>query len=395
MADRFLYLPLIGFAVLAGYLLGNLLKNPSKHRLIAWTGPVILLLIIVLLTITSYQATKVWKDDISLWTDTVRKNLHGLPYLNLGVAYQNRGQMEKAKQAFIQAVRMSPDEYKPYRNLGMLYMKEKNIPKAQVYFEEALRLNPRDPYTYMGLSNIYEIHGELDNAERIVNHGLERLPGDEELLSVKANLLFRKGEPDPALKILEKLTEQGSEKRMVWYTYGVILSGSGRFKEAEVALNRALKIDADQPNVYAAFGSLYDTEGKYDIAVKYYENSLSTDPENMTVLNNLAYIYSERFPERIDRAIELAQKAVSLSPDNPDIIDTLGWAYFRKNRFDQAIRFLDQSLALRPDSPVVLYHLGVSHLSGGDPKRGKEYLRMLVMKHPKHELTARAKELLE
>ena len=110
---------------------------------------------------------------------------------------------------------------------------------------------------------------------------------------------------------------------------------------------------------------------KLEIPGKYYENSLSTDPENMTVLNNLAYIYSERFPERIDRAIELAQKAVSLSPDNPDIIDTLGWAYFRKNRFDQAIRFLDQSLALRPDSPVVLYHLGVSHLCDGDQASGQ------------------------
>jgi cellulose synthase operon protein C len=80
-------------------------------------------------------------------------------------------------------------------------------------------------------------------------------------------------------------------------------------------------------------------------------------------LNNLAWLYMERDDPR---ALELARRAAEAAPDNPDILDTLGWILFREGRVDEAVTHLRRSVELNPANPIVHHHLGTALARMGD-----------------------------
>src|SRR4029453_19349747 len=89
--------------------------------------------------------------------------------------------------------------------------------------------------------------------------------------------------------------------------------------------------------------------------------------------NNLAWIYvaSDR---KLDEALQLAQTANQMAPDEPHINDTLGWIYCKKNMGSVAIPYLERSIKVDATDPAVHYHLGIAYLQAGDPGRARKSL---------------------
>ena len=79
-----------------------------------------------------------------------------------------------------------------------------------------------------------------------------------------------------------------------------------------------------------ALGMIYESEKNFDKAQESYEKALKINPNFPPAANNLAYLYAER-GGNIDVALNLAQKAKEQVPDDPNISDTLGWIYYKKN----------------------------------------------------------------
>jgi tetratricopeptide (TPR) repeat protein len=91
------------------------------------------------------------------------------------------------------------------------------------------------------------------------------------------------------------------------------------------------------------------------------------NPKLGTALNNLAYLYSERF-NRPDKAYELAQRARVLRPDDPNIADTLGWILYKQRNFPRALALISESAEKQPAVAEVQYHLGMAHyMMGTEP----------------------------
>ena len=99
---------------------------------------------------------------------------------------------------------------------------------------------------------------------------------------------------------------------------------------------------------------------------------------------NLSALYVAHFPAKADRVIALARKAQERSPGDPNILDALGWAYYKKGDLKKAIVYFKKALSVRP---YFLYHAGIVSLKAGDEKNGKAYLRELVRKYPDHEMS--------
>lgn len=100
---------------------------------------------------------------------------------------------------------------------------------------------------------------------------------------------------------------------------------------------------------------------------------MDIDPEFAPAANNLAYLLIEQNKD-IEEALRLAQKAKKKLPKDPDVMDTLGLAYYKKGFYDNAVaEFLD-SLELRPDHPVVHYHLGLAYFKKGDKDQARKEL---------------------
>jgi tetratricopeptide (TPR) repeat protein len=176
-AERYLYFPSFGFALLLVWLLARTgLRLPKGSRLVIWVA----LVLIGLYSAGTISRNSVWKDDIILFEDTVKKSPDGAiprgmlgyalayrwhtdeaieqyrislalkPYnpvihTNLGSAYAEKGFLDKAIEEFKIAIRLRPGYADAHYNLGQAYMLVGALDEAIKHFGAAARLNPRDP----------------------------------------------------------------------------------------------------------------------------------------------------------------------------------------------------------------------------------------------------------
>lgn len=113
-------------------------------------------LVVFLLTSGSYLRNRIWNDEIALWTDCVRKSPHkSRPYVNLGTAYINSGQYDKALETNQKAIEINPKEACAYHNLGIIFQKIGDLNKAILMCKKALEIKPNLYIAYYTLGGIY------------------------------------------------------------------------------------------------------------------------------------------------------------------------------------------------------------------------------------------------
>ena len=112
-----------------------------------------------------------------------------------------------------------------------------------------------------------------------------------------------------------------------------------------------------KPDLLYRRGGSYERIGEYTKADKDLLYSLKINPDDAYVLNYLAYSWLER-DYKIDKAIEMLEKAHSLRNNDPYIIDSIGWAYYLIDDFLKAEKFLKRAVELMPDDPIVNDHYG-------------------------------------
>jgi len=109
-------------------------------------------------------------------------------------------------------------------------------------------------------------------------------------------------------------------------------------------------------------------------AVALLEQILQTYPNHSAAMNNLAYLLTDR-ANRPQEALPYAERARELNPRSVEILDTLGWVYFRVGRFEEAEATLKQALGVEPDDVASTYHLGVLYADRGKTAEARATLR--------------------
>ena len=97
--------------------------------------------------------------------------------------------------------------------------------------------------------------------------------------------------------------------------------------------------------------------------------------------NNLAWIYvtSNR---NLDDALKLAQVAFEQLEDDPNVVDTLGWIFVKKDVMSRALPLLEVAAKKLPDDPAVRYHLGIAYYKSGDWKKSRTELQKALSLKP-------------
>jgi tetratricopeptide (TPR) repeat protein len=183
MADRYLYLPLVGFCLVLSLLLTDLIPRkltfaPQKSKMVIVSLIVILL---VAYSTTTIARNRDWKDGFSLWSKTLQTNpnsaaAHG----NLGRAYLDLGQLNEAINEFRAALQIRPRSYKAHYNLGLAYEKKGLFKEAILQYENSLNFKPDYVNAHFNLGNIYKQLNLLDKAIFAYKNVIEIDPGDIE-----------------------------------------------------------------------------------------------------------------------------------------------------------------------------------------------------------------------
>jgi Flp pilus assembly protein TadD len=131
-------------------------------------------------------------------------------------------------------------------------------------------------------------------------------------------------------------------------------------------------------------------DGDAAAAVAQYEQVLKQDPNNLAAVNNLAWLLQKSDPKR---SLALATLALKLSPDSPDIIDTLGWIKLQQNDSKGALELLNRAHGLRKADGEITYHLVLAFEANGNRNSAKGLLKALLDSGVKFDDLEKAKKL--
>ena len=138
---------------------------------------------------------------------------------------------------------------------------------------------------------------------------------------------------------------------------------------------------------------LMDGTGRSDQSPPIYEQILKIQPDNPVALNNLAYIKAEKGID-LDLAQTMAQTARQKAPNSPEIADTLGWIYIRRNLSEEAVRLFQDLVVKNPANAKFHYHYGMALYQKGDKPSTRVELQKALEDKPSKEDEAKIRDLL-
>ncbi len=180
----------------------------------------------------------------------------------------------------------------------------------------------------------------------------------------RAELLAKRGELDAGVALLAKAAPDAQDERMrLLLAQSDLLLNGGRAQQAESLINEALVQNPDNLDLLFARSMVLDKLNRQAEMEQDLRRILEIDPKNTNALNAWGYTLADR-GERLDEAHTLISRALEQSPDNPYILDSLGWVLFRKGDLAGAEARLRQALSLLPDAEVYAHLVEVLHALG-------------------------------
>lgn len=290
-------------------------------------------------------------------------------------------------------VNVDPRDVRALTALGDFYLSRQRNDEARKAYESVIEKAPNIPAGYLKMASYYGTSGDKGKAVEILTKGYAKQPESAPMLAalVKAQLDNEKAmeaeslcnealkaHPDNAfvhnliaqvhlkgkrLEAAEKALKRAIELRPEWNVphnnLAKLYLSTGKEKAAIENLEAAIQ---ENPNNRAAFmtlASLYERSGNSDAAIDIYEKAVAADPNLWSAQNNLAYLIGENrtAKEDLERALDLAQRAEKMRPEDPTVLDTVGWIQYKTGAIDAALATLERASEKQPDSGVINYHL--------------------------------------
>ena len=228
---------------------------------------VVLVGLVLLFAAAAYQRNLVWKDDLTLWSDIVKKSPNkARPYNNLGVALNDKGLAEKAIIEIKKALMLKPNFVNARVSLGNAYFNKGLPDMAIVEYRNALRLKPDYAGVYVNIGNIYIKKGLIDKAIDAYTETLRLKPDN---VRARVNLAS---------------------------AYGL----KGFTEEAITEYKIALELESDNPDIHYNLGLAYERLAKsneqrwlIEQAIKEYRRTLMLNPDDLQAREGLARLVSE------------------------------------------------------------------------------------------------------
>ncbi|MFQ5760526.1 MAG: tetratricopeptide repeat protein, partial [Acidiferrobacterales bacterium] len=265
-------------------------------------------------------------------------------------------QWEKARSQFLQVLKDSPEDADALYAVGLLSLQTHRLDDAAKYLGAALKLRPENQQTRIYLGQVSEERKDYVEAARWYS---EVILGEHyfEAQTRLAVVIARQGDLEGARQRLHEIETRSDEQRVHLYlAEEQVLREAKRYKEALTVLDGALDaIPADKDLLYAR-ALIEEKLGLVELTERDLRLVLQQEPENAQALNALGYTLADR-TERYDEALELIQRALTLKPDDPFILDSMGWVQYRLGNNEESIKYLKQALSIRNDAEISA-HLG-------------------------------------
>ncbi|MER8438428.1 tetratricopeptide repeat protein [Mesorhizobium sp. M1312] len=234
-------------------------------------------------------------------------------------------------------------------------------PFVRLYLQYALALRPDSDAALVQLAAVSE---QLKDGEGAIAF-YRRIPASSPLkplseLQLGLNLADL-DRYDEAIAHLKALVEAHPDDMRAYQALGGVYASKEDFRSAAGLYDKAVAVlkaptRADW-NIFYQRGIAYERLKEWPKAEPNFRKALELFPDQPQVLNYLGYSWVD-MNINLEEGLQMIQKAVDLRPSDGYIVDSLGWAYFRLGRFEDAVREMERAVSLKPEDPVLNDHLG-------------------------------------
>jgi tetratricopeptide (TPR) repeat protein len=300
-------------------------------------------------------------------------------------------QYAAARVQFEQLLKADPQNADLAYSLALLSLQGNLRSDARSYLQRYLELlesqpgDERDPdQAYLYLAQIAEEEKQYSEAL----NWLRKVEGGDEYVAARvreASVLTKMQRPEDARKLLRGVsTSSPDERTQLLLAEAQLLRETHRYEEAYKLLSQALEKSPD------SVALLYDTAmtaeklDRIDAMERQLRRVIELRPEYAHAYNALGYSFADR-NVRLPEALQLIEKAHQLAPEDPYILDSLGWVYYRLGDLPNARKYMELAYDAKPD-PEVMIHLAEVLWVSGEHTRARALLREARAKEPGNEL---------
>jgi tetratricopeptide (TPR) repeat protein len=312
MANRYMYIPMVGLLMIAAWAGKALIGNRPGLRIITAVSAGVILFSAIILT---RMQVRHWQNSMALFEHALKvTENNSIAENSYGCALFDEGRVTEAIQHLSNAVRISPTFSDARKNLGKVLLKQGKLNEAIACFNELINRRKESAEVYYNLAVASGMQGKYDDAIKYYAKTLDMDPKY----------------PD-------------AHGRM-----GTALLAAGRTKEAIAQLNEAMRTNPDRAEVHVNLGTAHTQLGQYEQAIQNWLRAVQLDANNADTLNNLAWLLATAgniSVQDANKAIEFAQRACELKGYNePEFLDTMAAAYAAGGRFNDAVTTARQAV---------------------------------------------------
>jgi Flp pilus assembly protein TadD len=345
-----------------------------------------------------------------------------LQFAQIYASWQARsGDMAGAKATIEAAVRTAPelDIAKPglIAALAHAAAPDATIGMARAYTEVAAELRGQNGHDVAdllvqlalqlapGLTDAKLLASDIASTQKqphLAATYLESIPQADPLWPVVqlrlANLYVRDKRPEEASTLLKQIAQRFPSRPEPLAQLGDTLTDEKAFASAVTAYDQAIALlrhpSANDWVVFFARGSVLERLHEWPRAEADMNRALELSPDQPYVLNFLGYSMAERNQE-LPLAQDMIQKALAAKPNDGAIVDSLGWVKLRLGDTKEALRLLEKAAELEPDDPSITGHLGDAYWDAGRHVEAEDQWRRALVLKPEPDDQARIEARLK
>jgi tetratricopeptide (TPR) repeat protein len=269
----------------------------------------------------------------------------------------NEKQYNESRKHFERLIKDNPDNPDVIYPVAMLALQHGDAATGRSQLEKLLTTD------YPDKSTVHFFLGQLDQEQKnlatAIEHYLQVSTGDQYISarSRAAQILLQQGKQEEARELLHNThSSNTTEQAQLVMAESQLLREAGNLQAAYAVLEAGLSSQPDNLELLYDAALTAERLGKPEILDIHLQHLLKLKPDHAHALNALGYSWAER-SNRLPEAETLITKASKLMPDDPFIMDSLGWVLYRQGKLQEALKVLEKAYSIKAD-PEIAGHLG-------------------------------------
>lgn len=309
-----------------------------------------------------------------------------------GKAEMLSGDAGAARSTFEQWARIAPDSAPARFHFGNSLAMDGNVTRARAELEQAVKLDSKFLPARVGLVKMHVQEGELARARQALTQLRDEFGERSEVLGIEGWFALGTGDFATAEQRFRTLMQHGSSDLELVTLLSRALWAQSKHDEVLELMQGWLRDRPDDTLMHLQIAEAYMALGRDADARASYEAVLALSPEHVPALNNLAWLHRRDNP---GQALQYAQRAHQLAPENPHVLDTLGMLLFQQGEFTRAHRFVSEAAERAPADAQIQLHLGRILMAQQRGDEARQILEVLVTRVPNSQPGREARALLD